>query len=43
VEVENLARTYVIVRALGEPRLLDRAEMARVLERFSTYGQARRT
>jgi L-fuculose-phosphate aldolase len=42
VEVENLARTYVIVRALGEPRLLDRAEMERVLERFSTYGQARR-
>jgi L-fuculose-phosphate aldolase len=39
VEVENLARTYVIVRALGEPRLLDRAEMDRVLERFGTYGQ----
>jgi hypothetical protein len=33
----------VVVRALGEPRLLDRAEMERVLERFSTYGQARRT
>jgi L-fuculose-phosphate aldolase len=43
VEVENLARTYVVVRALGEPRLLDRAEMERVLERFGTYGQARRT
>jgi L-fuculose-phosphate aldolase len=43
VEVENLARTYVIVRTLGEPRLLDRAEMERVLERFETYGQARRT
>jgi L-fuculose-phosphate aldolase len=43
VEVENLARTYVIVRALGEPRLLDRAEMERVLDRFGTYGQARRT
>ena len=43
VEVENLARTYVVVRTLGEPRLLDRAEMERVLERFSTYGQARRT
>jgi len=40
--VENLARTYVVVRTLGEPRLLDRAEMDRVLERFSTYGQARR-
>jgi L-fuculose-phosphate aldolase len=43
VEVENLARTYVIVRSLGEPRLLDRAEMERVVERFGTYGQARRT
>ena len=43
VEVENLARTYVVVRTLGEPRLLDRAEMERVLERFGTYGQARRT
>ena len=43
VEVENLARTYVVVRALGEPRLLDRTEMERVLERFRTYGQARRT
>lgn len=43
VEVENLARTYVIVRTLGEPRLLDRAELDRVLERFRTYGQARRT
>jgi len=42
VEVENLARTYVVVRSLGEPRLLDRAEMARVLERFRTYGQGPR-
>ncbi|HET9023902.1 MAG TPA: class II aldolase/adducin family protein [Burkholderiaceae bacterium] len=42
VEVENLARTYVVVRALGEPRLLDRVEMDRVLERFRTYGQAQR-
>ena len=40
VEVENLARTYVVVRALGEPRLLGRDEMERVLERFRTYGQA---
>ena len=43
VEVENLARTYAVVRTLGEPRLLDRAEMERVLERFGTYGQARPT
>jgi L-fuculose-phosphate aldolase len=42
VEVENLARTYVVVRALGEPRLLPAEEMERVLERFRSYGQPRR-
>jgi L-fuculose-phosphate aldolase len=42
VEVENLARTYVVVRALGEPRLLPTEEMERVLERFRSYGQPRR-
>ncbi len=39
VEVENLARTYLLVRGLGEPRLLDAAEMERVVQRFATYGQ----
>jgi len=39
IEVENLARTYVIVRSLGEPKLLTADEMARVLERFDEYGQ----
>jgi L-fuculose-phosphate aldolase len=38
-EVENLGRMYVMARALGEPRLLDASEMARVLERFRSYGQ----
>lgn len=42
VEVENLARTYVVVRGLGEPRLLSTEEMERVLERFESYGQPRR-
>lgn len=42
VEVENLARTYVVVRGLGEPRLLPADEMERVLERFRSYGQPRR-
>jgi L-fuculose-phosphate aldolase len=42
VEVENLARTYVVVRGLGEPRLLPDEEMRRVLERFRSYGQPRR-
>lgn len=39
IEVENLARTYVVVRLLGEPQLLDQDEMARVLARFEDYGQ----
>lgn len=39
VEVENLARTYVVARSLGQPRLLPADEMERVLERFRTYGQ----
>ena len=40
VEVENLARTYIAVRALGPPKLLTADEMERVLERFRTYGRA---
>jgi L-fuculose-phosphate aldolase len=39
VEVENLARTYIAVRALGTPKLLADAEMTLVLKRFATYGQ----
>jgi L-fuculose-phosphate aldolase len=39
IEVENLARIYVAVRTLGEPRILDAAEMLRVVERFRSYGQ----
>ncbi|HWS75229.1 MAG TPA: class II aldolase/adducin family protein [Quisquiliibacterium sp.] len=38
VEVESLARMYWQALQLGEPVLLDRAEMARVLARFSNYG-----
>lgn len=37
VEVENLARTYIAVRALGPPKLLTADQMAHVLERFQTY------
>jgi L-fuculose-phosphate aldolase len=43
VEVENLARIYISVRSLGEPRLLDASEMDRVLERFRNYGQHRQS
>jgi len=38
-EVENLALQYHAALALGEVRILDDAEMDRVIERFSTYGQ----
>ena len=39
VEVETLAAMYWRALQVGEPRLLDRPEMARVLEKFETYGQ----
>ncbi len=39
IEVENLARTYAEVRKLGTPRLLETAEMERVIAKFATYGQ----
>lgn len=38
--LETLARQYMMVRAAGSPALLDAAEMARVAERYRTYGQA---
>jgi L-fuculose-phosphate aldolase len=39
IEVENLARMYVAARTLGDPVLLDEAEMTRVVRRFREYGQ----
>jgi len=38
-EVEALADQYQRALQLGEPVLLDEAEMARVLEKFETYGR----
>ena len=40
-EVENLARQYLLARSLGPTRDLDAAEMARVIEKFRSYGQQR--
>lgn len=37
--VETLAEQYSRVLALGKPHILDAAEMARVLEKFKSYGQ----
>lgn len=39
VEVESLAGMYWRALQVGEPKLLSRAEMARVLEKFETYGK----
>lgn len=38
-EVESLAAQYCTALALGDVRLLDEAQMRRVLEKFSTYGR----
>ncbi|MDA7946977.1 MAG: class II aldolase/adducin family protein [Hyphomicrobiaceae bacterium] len=40
-EVETLAAQYLAALQVGEPHILDDAEMSRVLERFKTYGQQR--
>jgi L-fuculose-phosphate aldolase len=38
-EVENLAAQYCMALALGKVRILDEAEMSRVLEKFRIYGK----
>ncbi|HXW73220.1 MAG TPA: class II aldolase/adducin family protein [Steroidobacteraceae bacterium] len=38
-EVENLALQYCAALSLGDVRILDDAEMCRVVEKFRTYGQ----
>jgi L-fuculose-phosphate aldolase len=38
VEVETLAAMYCRARQLGDPIILDKREMVRVLERFPSYG-----
>jgi L-fuculose-phosphate aldolase len=39
VEVEALAKTYLAASVAGEPPQLSDEEMARVIEKFATYGQ----
>ena len=41
-EVEQLAQIYWRALQLGTPNVIDDAEMARVIEKFATYGQPRR-
>ena len=38
VELETLSRQYYHALQLGEPFILDDAEMARVAEKFKSYG-----
>ncbi len=38
-KVEALARMYWQALQVGEPVILDAAEMATVLEKFRTYGR----
>jgi L-fuculose-phosphate aldolase len=42
VEVEALARQYVLALGIGKPVILGEAEMNEVLERFKHYGQPTR-
>lgn len=43
LEVEALCGIYLQTLAVGEPALLSDVQMAEVIERFKTYGQARRS
>ncbi|AOY58644.1 MULTISPECIES: L-fuculose-phosphate aldolase [Desulfococcus] len=38
-EIEFVARIYYQARTVGTPQILSDAEMARVIEKFRTYGQ----
>jgi L-fuculose-phosphate aldolase len=42
LEVEALCGIYLQALSVGEPLLLDAAQMAEVIERFRSYGRARR-
>lgn len=42
VAVEQLANAYLQCLAVGEPVLLDDAEMERVLGKFKGYGRTKR-
>ena len=42
LEIESLCEAYLKACAVGEPALLTAAQMAEVVERFRSYGRARR-
>lgn len=39
IKLETLARQYLLARSAGKPVLLTDAELSRVKERYTTYGQ----
>jgi L-fuculose-phosphate aldolase len=39
IEIESLCQTYLAAMVLGEPAHLSGDEMARVIEKFKTYGR----
>jgi L-fuculose-phosphate aldolase len=42
VEIEALCQAYLLALSVGKPALLSKKQMAEVIEKFKTYGQARR-
>jgi len=38
VEIENLAKQYILAKQIGEPTILSDKEMDKVLEKFKSYG-----
>jgi L-fuculose-phosphate aldolase len=43
IEVEALCESYLAALSAGEPVLLTRPEMAQVIDKFKSYGKARRS
>ena len=42
IEIESLCEVYLKALAVAEPARLSAAQMAEVLDKFKTYGRARR-
>ena len=38
IEVENLAKQYIMAKQIGEPNILSSKEMDIIVEKFNTYG-----
>ncbi len=38
VEVENLAKQYILAKQIAEPKILSNEEMDKILEKFKSYG-----